>query len=273
MTRAVAGIGGDRRGTRRAASKRRDRCSAGGREPLRDRPAITNVRHIDAASSARAALRRARARSDGATAVRCRRNSCSPILQEARGALEEITGRRTPDDCSRTSSSGSVSVSRLRRMKIVRCDRRSAPATPACEAAYAAARLGARVGLCTLSTRHRRAHAVQSGGRRHREGPSGSRDRRARRPDGPRDRRHRHPVQAAQSQPRAGGLVAARAGGQEGLRRLGAATRSTREPNIEWLIGRAGRILVEHGRVVGLALEDGDAYRVPRAGRSRPARS
>ena len=48
---------------------------------------------------------------------------------------------------------------------------------------------------------------------------------------------------------------------------VGAATRSMREPNIEWLIGRAGRILVEHGRVVGLALEDGDAYRVPRAGR------
>jgi tRNA uridine 5-carboxymethylaminomethyl modification enzyme len=32
------------------------------------------------------------------------------------------------------------------------------------------------------------------------------------------------------------------------------------EANIEWLIGRAGRILVEHGRVVGLALEDGDAF-------------
>src|SRR5262245_48666960 len=32
------------------------------------------------------------------------------------------------------------------------------------------------------------------------------------------------------------------------------------EPNIEWLIGRAGRVLVEHGRVVGLALEDGDSY-------------
>jgi tRNA uridine 5-carboxymethylaminomethyl modification enzyme len=31
------------------------------------------------------------------------------------------------------------------------------------------------------------------------------------------------------------------------------------EPNIEWLIGKAGRILVEHGRIVGLALEDGDA--------------
>src|SRR5437867_12026951 len=30
-------------------------------------------------------------------------------------------------------------------------------------------------------------------------------------------------------------------------------------PNVEGLIGRAGRILVEHGRVVGLALEGGDA--------------
>ena len=34
-----------------------------------------------------------------------------------------------------------------------------------------------------------------------------------------------------------------------------------REPNIEWLIGRAGRILFEHGRIGGLAFEDGDVYR------------
>jgi tRNA uridine 5-carboxymethylaminomethyl modification enzyme len=33
-----------------------------------------------------------------------------------------------------------------------------------------------------------------------------------------------------------------------------------REPNIEWLIGTAGRILVENGRITGLAMEDGDAY-------------
>src|SRR5882762_1564546 len=33
-----------------------------------------------------------------------------------------------------------------------------------------------------------------------------------------------------------------------------------REPNITWLIGRAGKILIEHGRIVGLAMEDGDAY-------------
>ncbi len=33
-----------------------------------------------------------------------------------------------------------------------------------------------------------------------------------------------------------------------------------RESNIEWLFARAGRILVEHDRVVGLAMEEGDAY-------------
>jgi len=32
------------------------------------------------------------------------------------------------------------------------------------------------------------------------------------------------------------------------------------EPNVEWLIGCAGRVLVSGGRVVGLALEEGDAY-------------
>src|SRR6266852_9571688 len=32
------------------------------------------------------------------------------------------------------------------------------------------------------------------------------------------------------------------------------------EPNVEWLIGKAGRVLVDGGRSVGLALEDGDAY-------------
>jgi tRNA uridine 5-carboxymethylaminomethyl modification enzyme len=32
------------------------------------------------------------------------------------------------------------------------------------------------------------------------------------------------------------------------------------ESNVEWLIGRAGRVIVASGRVVGLAMEDGDAY-------------
>jgi tRNA uridine 5-carboxymethylaminomethyl modification enzyme len=33
-----------------------------------------------------------------------------------------------------------------------------------------------------------------------------------------------------------------------------------REPNITWLVGKAGRILVEHGRIAGLAMEDGDRH-------------
>src|SRR5882672_7584622 len=33
-----------------------------------------------------------------------------------------------------------------------------------------------------------------------------------------------------------------------------------REKNIAWIFGKAGRILVEHGRVAGLALEDGPRY-------------
>ena len=33
------------------------------------------------------------------------------------------------------------------------------------------------------------------------------------------------------------------------------------QPNITWLIGRAGRIIVAHGVMTGLAFEDGDSYR------------
>jgi tRNA uridine 5-carboxymethylaminomethyl modification enzyme len=33
-----------------------------------------------------------------------------------------------------------------------------------------------------------------------------------------------------------------------------------REPSISWIIGKAGKILVEDGRVAGLAMEDGDTY-------------
>src|SRR5213082_766565 len=33
-----------------------------------------------------------------------------------------------------------------------------------------------------------------------------------------------------------------------------------REPNIEWLIGKAGRILVEHGRIARPTMQEGDAY-------------
>src|SRR4051812_24134573 len=32
------------------------------------------------------------------------------------------------------------------------------------------------------------------------------------------------------------------------------------QPNITWILGKAGRVLTEHGRVTGIAMEDADAY-------------
>jgi tRNA uridine 5-carboxymethylaminomethyl modification enzyme len=50
---------------------------------------------------------------------------------------------------------------------------------------------------------------------------------------------------------------------QADKRRYGAWVRAAleRQPNISWIVGRAGRVLVEHGRVAGLVLEDGETYR------------
>src|ERR1700722_5572585 len=128
-----------------------------------------------------------------------------------------------------------------------------------CEAAYAAARLGVRVGLCTLSpdtVAHMpcnpavggtaKGHLVREidalGGLMGRAiDATGIQFKLLNRSRGP----------AVQS-PRA--QADKRAYGRWVKRALDA------EPNVEWLIGRAGRILVEHQRVVGLALEDGDAY-------------
>jgi tRNA uridine 5-carboxymethylaminomethyl modification enzyme len=128
-----------------------------------------------------------------------------------------------------------------------------------CEAAYAAARLGAHVGLCTLTTdtvAHMPCNPAVGGTAKG------------------------HLVREIDA---LGGLMG-RAIDATGIqykllnRSRGPAVWSPRaqadkkvygqwvkaaldaEPNIEWVIGRAGRILVEHSRIVGLALEDGDAY-------------
>jgi len=129
-----------------------------------------------------------------------------------------------------------------------------------CEAAYAAARLGAHVGLCTL-TRDTVAHmpcnpAIGGTAKGHlvREidalgglmgraiDATGIQFKLLNRSRGP-----------AVWSPRA----------QADKKIYGQWMRAAleAEPNIEWLIGRAGRILVENDRVVGLALEDGDVYR------------
>ena len=128
-----------------------------------------------------------------------------------------------------------------------------------CEAAYAAARLGAHVGLCTL-TRDTVAHmpcnpAIGGTAKGHlvREidalgglmgraiDATGIQFKLLNRSRGP-----------AVWSPRA--QADKKIYGQWVREELDA------EPNIEWLIGRAGRIVVEHGRVAGLAFEDGDAY-------------
>ena len=128
-----------------------------------------------------------------------------------------------------------------------------------CEAAHAAARLGAHVGLCTLSTdtvAHMpcnpavggtaKGHLVREidalGGLMGRAiDATGIQFKLLNRSRGP-----------AVWSPRA----------QADKQRYGAWVKAAldAEPNIEWLLGRAGRILVEHGRVVGLAMEDGDSY-------------
>src|SRR5438874_10797804 len=129
-----------------------------------------------------------------------------------------------------------------------------------CEAAFAAARLGARVGLCTLSNdtvAHMpcnpaiggtaKGHLVREidalGGLMGRAiDATAIQFKLLNRSRGP-----------AVWSPRA----------QADKRRYGQWVRSAleREPGISWILARAGRVLVEDGRVAGLALEDGDTYR------------
>lgn len=129
-----------------------------------------------------------------------------------------------------------------------------------CEAAFSAARLGAHVGLCTLSTdtvAHMpcnpavggtaKGHLVREidalGGLMGRAiDATGLQFKLLNRSRGP-----------AVWSPRA----------QADKRIYGQWVRAAldAEPNIEWILGRAGRILVENGQVAGLALEDGTTHR------------
>jgi tRNA modification GTPase len=64
---------------------------------LSDRPDITNVRHIGLVQKAHDALRRAR-HAAGVGGQSMSEEFVLADLQEARAALEEITGTRAPDD-------------------------------------------------------------------------------------------------------------------------------------------------------------------------------
>jgi len=66
-------------------------------DPLRDRPAMTNVRHIALVDRAHRALLRAQeaARAEGGSASE---EFVLADLADARAAFEEISGRRAPED-------------------------------------------------------------------------------------------------------------------------------------------------------------------------------
>jgi tRNA modification GTPase len=66
-------------------------------ELVNDPPAITNVRHIALVARAHEALSRARSAA-GADGAAIPEEFVLADLQEARAALEEVSGRRTPDD-------------------------------------------------------------------------------------------------------------------------------------------------------------------------------
>src|SRR4051812_18374371 len=128
-----------------------------------------------------------------------------------------------------------------------------------CEAAFAAARLGAQVGLCTLS-RDTVAHmpcnpAIGGTAKGHlvREidalgGLMGM------------------AIDATAIQfkmlnrSRGPAVWSPRAQADKKTYASWVSNRLDRESNITWLIGRAGRILTEHGRLIGIAMEDGDSY-------------
>jgi tRNA modification GTPase len=64
------------------------------KEPLRDTPTLSNLRHIGLVQRASAALSRAAA----AATASIPEELVLADLQEARGAFEEVTGKRTSDD-------------------------------------------------------------------------------------------------------------------------------------------------------------------------------
>lgn len=79
---------------------RRQIVDALGGEEVMERPAITNIRHIGLLRRAEESIQRARAavgRADGALSE----EFVLADLQEARAALEEISGKRTPEDVLR----------------------------------------------------------------------------------------------------------------------------------------------------------------------------
>src|SRR3954467_6542996 len=204
----------------------------------------------------------------------CRRSSCSRILplRARRSKNSAAAARRAPPArakkpaaaarptiCSPTSSPDSASASdgdmNSRDFDVIVIGAGHA----GCEAAYAAARIGVRVGLCTL-TNDTVAHmpcnpAIGGTAKGHlvREidalgglmgqaiDATGIQFKLLNRSRGP-------------------AVWSPRAQADKKIYGRWMKARLDAEPNVDWLVGRAGKILVEHGRVSGLAFEDGDVH-------------
>src|SRR3954454_17792502 len=189
----------------------------------------------------------------------CRRSSCSRILLMPARRSKKSAATARPTICSPTSSPDSASASdgdmSSRDFDVIVIGAGHA----GCEAAYAAARIGVHVGLCTL-TNDTVAHmpcnpaiggTAKGHGVREIDALGGITGR---------------AIDATAIQfkllNRSRGPAVWSPRAQADKQVYGAWMREAldREPNIEWLIGRAGRILIEHGRICGLAFEDGDVY-------------
>src|SRR5690606_39045983 len=202
---------------------------------------------------------RSSARCRPQTGSRCRRSSSWPISTRPGTRSSGSAARTIRTTCLTTSSRGSASASSRIRPEMFDVIVIGA-GHAGVEAAWAASRLGLRVGICTLSRETvaampcnpavggtAKGHLVREidalGGLMGRAtDATGIQFKLLNRSRGP-----------AVWSPRA----------QADKRAYGRWVRETLEsvPDIEWIVGRAGAILVEHGRVTGLALEDGDAIR------------
>src|ERR1051326_1885828 len=194
---------------------------------------------------------RARETRSSRTTAPCPKNLFSPICRTRAPRSKKSPDTARTTICSRTSSRASASGSELRdRFDIIVIGAGHA----GCEAAYAAAQFGVRVGLCTLSTdtvAHMpcnpaiggtaKGHLVREidalGGLMGRAiDATAIQFKLLNRSRGP-----------AVGSPRA----------QPAKKQNGAWMKRAleSEPNLTWLFAPAGRILVEHDRVVGLAME------------------
>ena len=128
-----------------------------------------------------------------------------------------------------------------------------------CEAGGRGGALRRAHGAGHPSLRHHRRNVLQSGDRRARQGPSGARDRRARRVDGARRRRGRHPVPRPQPPQGPGRPGTARPGRPQALSAGDAGADRARPRISPSSKPKRPRILSEAGAVTGLALADGRA--------------